>query len=68
LFYFLNLGLSDISSDFEPKRVKLTSRAYECVFIEYAIIREAYRLYDLNAKVIIKSNNVDFYEANTPVN
>jgi len=64
----LNLGLSDINSDFEPKRVKLTSRAYECVFIGYAIIREAYRFYDLNAKVIIKSNDVDFYEVSTPLN
>jgi hypothetical protein len=65
LSYFLNLGLSDISSDFEPKRV---SRAYECLFIGYAIIREAYRFYDLNAKVIIKSTDVDFYEVSTPVN
>jgi len=66
LSYFLNLGLSDISSDFEPKRVKLTGRAYECVFIGYVIIRKAYRFYDLNAKVIIKSNGVDFYEISYP--
>jgi len=58
----LNLGWSDISSDFEPKRVK------QCVFIGYDITREAYRFYDLNAKVIIKSNGVDFYEISTPVN
>ena len=69
LSYFLNFGwMFDISSNFKPKRVKLTIRAYECVFIGYAIIRESYRFYDLNAKVIIKSNNVDFYEVSTPVN
>ena len=33
----------------DPKRVKLASRAYECVFIGYAINRKAYRFYDLNA-------------------
>ena len=55
-----------MSSNFEPKKVKLTSRAYECAFIGYNIIRKAYRFYDLNAKVIIKSNDVDFYEADRP--
>ena len=68
LSYFLNLGLSDVCLDFEPKRVKLTSRAYECVFIGYVINNEAYRFYDLNVKVIIKSNDADFYEVTTPVN
>ena len=46
----------------DPKRVKLASRAYECVFIGYAINSKAYRFYDLNAKVIIESNDADFYE------
>lgn len=35
------------------KRVKLSSRAYECVFIGYAANSKAYRFYDLNGKVII---------------
>jgi len=64
----LNLGLSNISSDFEPKKVKLTSRAYECVFIEYVINSEAYRFYDLNAKVIIELKDIDFYVNNYPCN
>jgi hypothetical protein len=47
-----------------PKKVKLTSRAYECVFIWYVIISDAYRFYDLNAKVIIKFKDIDFYVNN----
>jgi len=48
LSYFLNLGFSELYLDSGPKRVELTSRAYECVFIEYVINSEAYRFYDLN--------------------
>ena len=50
----------------DPKRVKLASRAYECVFFGYAINSKAYRFYDLNAKVIIESNDADFYENKFP--
>ncbi len=50
----------------DPKKVKLASRAYECVFIGYAVNSKAYRFYDLNAKVIIESNDVDFYENRFP--
>ncbi|KAK2408198.1 hypothetical protein QL285_043729 [Trifolium repens] len=50
----------------DPKRVKLASRAYECVFIGYATNSKAYRFYDLNAKVIIESNDADFYENKFP--
>jgi len=49
-----------------PKRVKLASKAYECAFIGYAINSKAYRFYDLNVKVIIESNDVDFYENKFP--
>src|SRR3954467_2488291 len=44
----------------DPKRVKLAIRAYECVLIGYAANSKAYRFYDLNAKVIIESNDDDF--------
>ena len=50
----------------DPERVKLASRAYEWEFIGYAVKNKAYRFYDLNAKVIIKSNEVDFYENKSP--
>src|SRR4051812_32263711 len=53
-------------SKFWPKRVKLASRAYECVLIGYAANSKAYRFYDLNEKVIIESNDVDFYEDKFP--
>ena len=46
----------------DPKRSKLASRAYECVFIGYAINSKAYRFYDLKNHVIIESNDVDFFE------
>jgi len=49
-----------------PKRVKLASRAYECIFIGYALNSKAYRFYDLKAKVIIESNDADFYETKFP--
>ncbi|KAL4026406.1 hypothetical protein IC575_014836 [Cucumis melo] len=38
----------------DPKRRKLASRAYECVFIGYAKNNKAYRFYDLENKVIIE--------------
>jgi len=57
----LNLGLFGLYLDSGPKRVKLTSRAYECVFIGYVINNEAYMLYDLNAKVIIELKDVNLY-------
>lgn len=44
------------------ERVKLASKAYECVFIWYASNSKAYGCYDLNSKVIIESNDVEFYE------
>ncbi|KAK2362991.1 myosin-16 [Trifolium repens] len=50
----------------DPKRVKLASRAYECVFIGYAANNKAYRFFDLNAKVIIESIDADFYEDKFP--
>jgi len=52
----------------DHKRVKLTSRAYEYVFIEYVINSEAYRFYDLNAKVIIELKDADFYVNIYPLN
>lgn len=39
------------------KRVKLASKAYE-----YATNSKTYRFYDLNAKIIIELNDVEFYE------
>ena len=45
-----------------PKRDKLASRVYECVFIGYALNSKAYRFYDLKSKSIIESNDADFYE------
>ena len=50
----------------DTKRVKLANRAYECVFIRCEANSEAYRFYDLNAKVIIESNDVEFYEDKFP--
>jgi len=49
-----------------PKRVKLASRAYEYIFIRYALNNEAYRFSDLKAKVIIEANDADSYEAKFP--
>jgi hypothetical protein len=50
----------------DPKRVKLASRAYKCVFIGYAANSKAYRFYDLNVKVIIESVDADIYEDKFP--
>ena len=50
----------------DPKRIKLASRAYECVFVGYAINSKAYRFYDINAHNIIESNDADFYETKFP--
>ena len=46
-----------------PKRKKLVSRAYEDVFIEYAINSKSYRFYDLVNQLIIELNGrVDFFK------
>ena len=50
----------------DPKRSKLASRAYECVFIGYPINSKAYIFYDLKNHVIIESNDVDFFEDKFP--
>ena len=50
----------------DPKWVKITSRAYEYAFIGYATNNKTYRFYDLNDKVIIKWNDVKFYEDKFP--
>ncbi|GAU50608.1 hypothetical protein TSUD_410180 [Trifolium subterraneum] len=61
-----NLGCLAYVRKPDPKRVKLASRAYECVFIGYAANSKAYRFYDLNEKVIIESNDANFYENKFP--
>lgn len=48
------------------KRVKLVNRAYECLSIGCATNNKTYRCYDLNAKLIIESNDVEFYEDKFP--
>ncbi|CAL1388160.1 unnamed protein product [Linum trigynum] len=50
----------------DPKRIKLASRAYECVFVGYAANSKAYRFYDLNARTIIESIDADFFETRFP--
>jgi len=51
----------------DPKKVELTSRAYECVFIGYGINSETYRFYDLNAKVIIELKRCWFLSKYLPL-
>ena len=50
LSYFWTWDCRDYVWPQDPKRVELTSRAQECVFIGYVINDEAYRFYDLNVK------------------
>ena len=50
----------------DPKRSKLASRAYECVFIGYAIHSKTYRFYDIKNNVIVESLDVDFFEDKFP--
>jgi hypothetical protein len=66
LSYFRTWGCLAYVRIPDPKRVKLASRAYECVFIGYAVNSKAYKFYDLNAKVIIESNDADFNEEKFP--
>ena len=49
----------------DTKRRKLTSRAYECIFIEYTKNSKA-RFYDLENKVIMESNDIDFLDDRFP--
>ena len=50
----------------DPKRRNLSCRAYECVIIGYFESSKAYRFYDLDNKVIIESNDEDFFEDKFP--
>ena len=50
----------------DPKRSKLASRAYECVFIGYAIHSKAYRFYDIKNNLIVESLDADFFEDKFP--
>ena len=52
----------------DPQRRKLASRAYEFVFIGYAENNKTYKFYDLENKVIIESNDIDFFEDRFPLN
>ena len=50
----------------DPKRSKLATRAYECVFIGYSVNSKAYIFYDVNNKVVIESIDADFFEDKFP--
>ena len=58
----LRQSLPEVSND----RLKLASRAYECLFIDYAVNSKAYRFYNLKGQVIIKSNDVGFFKDKFP--
>ncbi|GJU91034.1 retrovirus-related pol polyprotein from transposon TNT 1-94 [Tanacetum coccineum] len=48
------------------KRIKLASRAYECLFVGYALNSKAYMFFDLKYHVILESNDADFHEHEYP--
>ena len=52
--YFRTQGCLAYVRKPDPKRSKLASRAYECIFIGYAVNSKAYRFYNLKDQVIIK--------------
>ncbi|GKC43573.1 retrovirus-related pol polyprotein from transposon TNT 1-94 [Tanacetum coccineum] len=66
LSYFRSWGCLAYARIPDPKRIKLASRAYECVFIGYALNSKAYKLFDLKSHVILESNDADFYEHKYP--
>ena len=49
-----------------PKRNKLASRAYECVFIGHAFNSIAYGFFDLKDHAIIESNDDEFHKYKFP--
>ena len=66
VFYFRVWGCLAYVRIPDPKRSKLASRAYECVFIGYAIHSKAYRFYDIKINVIIESLDAYFFEEKFP--
>ena len=68
VLYFRTWGCLAYVRKPDPKRSKLASRAYECVFIGYGCNSKAYRFYDLKNHVIIESLDADFYENKFPFN
>jgi len=67
LSYFWNWGCLIYARISDPLRVKLASRACECVSIRYAKNSKEYRFYDINTKIVIESNDVKFYENKYPL-
>ena len=66
LSYLRTWGCLDYVIILDYKRNKLPSRAYECVLIGYAFNSKTYRFFDLKDRVIIESNDVEFYEYKFP--
>lgn len=64
--YFKTWGCLAYVRKPDPKRSKLSSRAYECVFLGYSVNSKAYRFFDVNNKVIIESIDADFFEHKFP--
>lgn len=64
--YFRTWGCLAYVRKPDPKRSKLSSRAYECVFVGYSLNSKSYKFYDINNKVIIESIDADFFEHKFP--
>ena len=62
-----NLSFAYMLSSFNVWHARLC-HINKCVFIGYAKNSKAYRFYDLENKVIIESNDIDFFEDRFPLN
>ena len=60
-----SFGRVAYASTLKRERSKLDPRARPCIFIGYAHSKKGYKLYDLNARMVFVSKNVQFHEKNS---
>jgi hypothetical protein len=66
--YFRKFGTTAFALDKTPGKGKFDSRSKKCIFIGYSVQSKAYRLWNPEARKVIRSRDVTFTERNQAEN
>jgi hypothetical protein len=66
--YFRKFGTTAFALDKMPGKGKFDSRSKKCIFIGYSVQSKAYRLWNPEARKVIRSRDVTFTERNQAEN